>query len=177
MNNRKSKMSTFSTPLKRAGALSATAALLGACTILGGGAAASASSTTTIRIAIVSKPSDGRHRTADPSFEKEYPNIKVVYDTLPEDTERALIETDIATQANEFNAVMISNYETPIWAKDGWLVNLSQKFANKTLPTMWATSSSRSPRRSLTTVRSTRCRSTASRRSSCTARACWPPPV
>jgi len=116
MNNRKSKMSTFSTPLKRAGALSATAALLGACTILGGGAAASASSTTTIRIAIVSNPQMADIEQLTPSFEKEYPNIKVVYDTLPEDTERALIETDIATQANEFNAVMISNYETPIWA-------------------------------------------------------------
>jgi sorbitol/mannitol transport system substrate-binding protein len=132
MNNLKSKMSTFSTPLKRAGALSATAALLGACTIMGGGAAASASSpTTTVRIAIVSNPQMADIEQLTPYFEREYPNIKVVYDTLPEDTERALIETDIATQANEFNAVMISNYETPIWAKDGWLVNLSQKFANK----------------------------------------------
>lgn len=64
-----------------------------------------------------------------PQFEKLYPGIKVVYDTLNENNERSLIETDITTHANEFNAVMISNYETPIWAKNGWLVNLSPQLA------------------------------------------------
>ena len=129
--HKSSGKSTFSTPWRRTGALSATAALVGATGFMSGGAAASAaSSQVTIRIAIVANPqmTDIEHLT--PYFEKQYPNIKVVYDTLPEDTERAVIETDIATQANEFNAVMISNYETPIWAKDNWLVNLSQKFAN-----------------------------------------------
>ncbi len=131
MHNKRSGTSTLSTPWRRAGALSATAALLGVATVMGGGAAASAQAKTTIRIAIVSNPQMADIEQLTPYFEKEYPNIKVVYDTLPEDTERALIETDIATQSNEFNAVMISNYETPIWAKDGWLVNLSQKFADK----------------------------------------------
>jgi sorbitol/mannitol transport system substrate-binding protein len=92
------------------------------------GPASAQSKPVTIRIAIVSNPQMADIEQLTPYFEKEYPNIKVVYDTLPEDTERAIIETDIATQAHEFNAVMISNYETPIWAKDGWLVNLSQKF-------------------------------------------------
>jgi sorbitol/mannitol transport system substrate-binding protein len=131
MRNKGTRTSTFSMPLRRAGALSATAAMVGAATFFSGAAAASASSETTIRIAIVSNPQMADIEQLTPYFEKEYPNIKVVYDTLPEDTERAVIETDIATQANEFNAVMISNYETPIWAKDNWLVNLSSKFANK----------------------------------------------
>jgi sorbitol/mannitol transport system substrate-binding protein len=64
-----------------------------------------------------------------PAFEKMNPGIKVVYDTLNENNERSLIETDITTHANEFNAVMISNYETPIWAKNGWLVNLSPQLS------------------------------------------------
>ena len=119
---------------RRAGALSATAALASAVAFAGmtpGATSASAQSKqVTVRIAIVSNPQMADIEQLTPYFEKEYPNIKVVYDTLPEDTERSVIETDIATQANEFNAVMISNYETPIWAKDGWLVNLSQKFAN-----------------------------------------------
>ncbi len=64
-----------------------------------------------------------------PAFEKMNPGIKVVYDTLNENNERSLIETDITTHANEFNAVMISNYETPIWAKNGWLLNLSPQLS------------------------------------------------
>jgi sorbitol/mannitol transport system substrate-binding protein len=57
-------------------------------------------------------------------FEKANPNIKVVYDTLSEDNERSAVETDITTHANQFNVAMISNQETPTWAKNGWLTNL-----------------------------------------------------
>jgi sorbitol/mannitol transport system substrate-binding protein len=110
-----------------ASALSAVLALSGAVAA-GEGPAAAQSKVVTLRIAIVSNPQMIDIEKLTPYFEKEYPNIKVVYDTLPEDTERSIIETDIATQANEFNAIMISNYETPLWAKNGWLVNLSKKF-------------------------------------------------
>lgn len=79
----------------------------------------------TIKVAVVSNPDMEQIEQLTPYFEKQYPGIKVVYDTLPENNERQLIETDITTHANEFNAVMISNYETPIWAHNGWLVNLS----------------------------------------------------
>ena len=60
-----------------------------------------------------------------PAFEELNPGIKVMYDTLNENNERSLIETDVTTRANEFDVVMISNYETPIWAKNHWLVDLS----------------------------------------------------
>ena len=83
----------------------------------------------TIKVAVVSNPNMEVLETLTPIFEQQNPGIKVEYDTLPEDSERQLIETDVTTHANEFNAVMISNYETPIWAKNGWLVNLST-FAN-----------------------------------------------
>jgi len=79
----------------------------------------------TIRIAVVSNPDMEAIEKLTPYFEKQNPGIKVVYDTLPENNERQLIETDITTHADEFNAVMISNYETPIWAKDGWIADLS----------------------------------------------------
>jgi sorbitol/mannitol transport system substrate-binding protein len=59
-------------------------------------------------------------------FEAQNPGIKVKYDTLNENNERTAVETDISNHANEFDVVMISNYETPIWAKNGWLVNLTQ---------------------------------------------------
>jgi sorbitol/mannitol transport system substrate-binding protein len=79
----------------------------------------------TVRVAVVSNSNMINIEKLTPAFEQLYPNIKVVYDTLNENNERSLIETDITTHANEFNVVMISNYETPIWAKNGWLVNLS----------------------------------------------------
>jgi sorbitol/mannitol transport system substrate-binding protein len=79
----------------------------------------------TIKIAVVSNSNMLDIEKLTPAFEKLNPGIKVVYDTLNENNERSLIETDITTHANQFNAVMISNYETPIWAKNGWLVNLT----------------------------------------------------
>ena len=103
------------------GGVALVAVLAGAST----GAAQSKASTVTIKIAIESNSNMVDIEKLTPEFETLNPGIKVVYDTLNENNERALIETDITTHANEFNAVMISNYETPIWAKNGWLVNLT----------------------------------------------------
>jgi sorbitol/mannitol transport system substrate-binding protein len=96
--------------------------------VLAGASAGSAqtkASTVTIKIAIESNSNMADIEKLTPEFEKLNPGIKVVYDSLNENNERALVETDVSTHANEFNAVMISNYETPIWAKNGWLVNLT----------------------------------------------------
>jgi sorbitol/mannitol transport system substrate-binding protein len=79
----------------------------------------------TIKIAIESNPNMLNIENLIGEFYKLYPGIKVDFDTLNENNERALVETDVSTHANEFNAVMISNYETPIWAKNGWLQNLT----------------------------------------------------
>jgi sorbitol/mannitol transport system substrate-binding protein len=80
---------------------------------------------TTIKIAIESNSNMQDIENLTPEFEKLNPGIKVEYDSLNENNERALVETDVSTHANEFNAVMISNYETPLWAKNGWLANLT----------------------------------------------------
>jgi sorbitol/mannitol transport system substrate-binding protein len=81
--------------------------------------------TVTIKIAIESNSNMLNIENLIGEFYKLYPGIKVDFDTLNENNERALVETDVSTHANEFNAVMISNYETPIWAKNGWLQNLT----------------------------------------------------
>lgn len=115
------------TRLVAATASVAAATLLAAC---GGSSSSSGKSSTTangkqiVRVAVVSNDQMLNIEKLTGQFEKENPNIKVVYDTLNENNERSLIETDITTHANEFNVVMISNYETPIWAKNGWLENL-----------------------------------------------------
>jgi sorbitol/mannitol transport system substrate-binding protein len=79
----------------------------------------------TIKVAVVSNGNMEELEALTPIFEKANPGINIEYDTLPENSERQLVETDVTTHANEFNVVMISNYETPIWAKNGWLANLS----------------------------------------------------
>ncbi|MDJ0113176.1 extracellular solute-binding protein, partial [Rhodococcus erythropolis] len=43
----------------------------------------------------------------------------------------AKITASTATGGGEFDVVMISNYETPQWAANGWLTNLSE-YADKT---------------------------------------------
>ena len=85
-----------------------------------------AASSSTVRVAVVSNSNMVNIEKLTNQFEAQNPGIKVKYDTLNENNERSLIETDVSTHANEFDVVMISNYETPIWAKNGWLVNLTQ---------------------------------------------------
>jgi sorbitol/mannitol transport system substrate-binding protein len=86
---------------------------------------------TTVTVAIVSNPQMQDVETLTPYFEHEYPNIHVRYVTLPENEARQKITESVATGSHEFDVVMISNYETPMWAKYGWLVNL-QPYANAT---------------------------------------------
>ena len=106
-----------------AGAVGVAAALVG--TSAGDAQVKAHAASATVKVAVVSNSNMIDIEKLTPAFEAQNPGIKVVYDTLNENNERSLIETDITTHANEFNAVMISNYETPIWAKNGWLVNLS----------------------------------------------------
>ncbi|MGV9712004.1 ABC transporter substrate-binding protein [Gordonia sp. NPDC003424] len=58
-------------------------------------------------------------------FEQQNPGIKLKFVTLSENQARAKITASVATGGGEFDVVMISNYETPMWAENGWLVNLS----------------------------------------------------
>jgi sorbitol/mannitol transport system substrate-binding protein len=104
-------------------------ASLGAAACGGGaGGGGSSSSSHTVTVAVVSNPDMTQMEQLVGTFEKQNPGIKVKFDTLPENNERADIQKDIATSAKQFDVVMISNYETPIWARNGWLDNLSSQF-------------------------------------------------
>ena len=58
-------------------------------------------------------------------FEKANPDIKVKWVTLEEGVLRQRVTTDIATKGGQFDVMTIGMYETPIWGKKGWLVELS----------------------------------------------------
>src|SRR4051794_7579602 len=63
-------------------------------------------------------------------FEAENPGIKLKFVTLPENQARAKITMATATGSDTFDVVMISNYETPQWARNGWLTDLEPYIAN-----------------------------------------------
>jgi sorbitol/mannitol transport system substrate-binding protein len=62
-------------------------------------------------------------------FEKQNPTIKVNFVTLPEDDLRTKVTQDVATNAGKFDIATIGNYDTPIWAHNGWLQDLAPYLA------------------------------------------------
>jgi sorbitol/mannitol transport system substrate-binding protein len=84
----------------------------------------------TITVAVVSNPLiTGQMIPLTSSvFEKQYPGITVKFATYTEGDLRAAIEKDVSTHSNAFNVIMIGPYETPLFAKNGWLTNLSTQY-------------------------------------------------
>jgi sorbitol/mannitol transport system substrate-binding protein len=62
------------------------------------------------------------------AFTKKY-GIKVKYVTLPENTLRQKVTSDIATGGGQFDIATVGTYEVPIWAKNKWIVNLEPYFS------------------------------------------------
>ncbi len=105
--------------------------MLAGCSAAGaGGGGGSGAHAVALRVAIVANPQMQDVETLTTQFEKQYPNIKVNYVTLPENESRAKITASVSTKSNEFDVVMISNYETPMWARYGWLTNLQPYIAS-----------------------------------------------
>jgi polyol transport system substrate-binding protein len=99
--------------------------VLAGCGVAGaGGGGGAGSHGVALRVAIVANPQMQDVESLTSAFEKQYPNIKVNYVTLPENESRAKITASVSTKSNEFDVVMISNYETPLWASYGWITNL-----------------------------------------------------
>ena len=111
---------------RRARALAA--ALLSAALVLAGcsgaGALGVADGVQTVTVAIVSNPQMKDAISLAPVFEAEHPGIRLRFVSLSENEARAKITASVATGGGEFDAVMISNYETPMWARNGWLTDL-----------------------------------------------------
>jgi sorbitol/mannitol transport system substrate-binding protein len=60
-------------------------------------------------------------------FTKKY-GIKVKYVTLPENTLRQKVTSDVATGGGQFDIATVGTYEVPIWAKNKWIVDLAPLF-------------------------------------------------
>ena len=127
-------MSSSRFKLRALGAVGSVAALvaLAACSSSGSGGSSSSgsSSSGTITVAVVSNPliTGQMIPLTASSFEKQYPGIKVKFATYTEGDLRAAIEKDVATHSNAFNVIMIGPYEAPLFAKNGWLTDLSKQY-------------------------------------------------
>jgi sorbitol/mannitol transport system substrate-binding protein len=114
------------------GAVGCVAALaaLSACSS-GGGSTNSNSGTVTV--AVVSNPliTGQMIPLTKSKFAKQYPGVKVKFATYTEGDLRAAIQRAISTHSYAFNVVMIGPYETPLYAKNGWLTNLSSQYIAK----------------------------------------------
>ncbi|MFL5665836.1 MAG: ABC transporter substrate-binding protein, partial [Ktedonobacteraceae bacterium] len=101
-------------------------AVLAACTP---SSQSSSSSNTTLTIATVNNSQMVQmEQLTKQVFEKDHPNIKVKFVTLPENDLRSKVTQDVATNAGKFDIATIGSYETPIWAHNGWIQDLSSYF-------------------------------------------------
>jgi len=83
---------------------------------------------TTITIATVNNGDMIVMESLTPQFTKKY-GIAVKYVTLPENTLRHKVTSDVATGGGQFDIATVGTYDVPIWAKNKWLVSLQPSFS------------------------------------------------
>ena len=81
----------------------------------------------TITIATVNNPDMIVMQALTSQFTQKY-GIKVKYVTLPENTLRQKVTSDVATGGGQFDIATVGTYEVPIWAKNKWITNLQPYF-------------------------------------------------
>ena len=105
-----------------AGVLGLLIALVGtACS----GANSGGGPTTTLTVASVDNDAMTDLKKLVPDFQSTHPKIKVNIVTLPEDQVRQQVTQDVAAKSGRYDLFTIGTYEVPLWAKKGWLENLS----------------------------------------------------
>jgi sorbitol/mannitol transport system substrate-binding protein len=126
-------MSSYALRLRALGALGCVAGLLAMAACSSSGGTTTNSNSGVITVAVVSNPliTNQMIPLTKSNFEKQYPGITVKFATYTEGDLRAAIERDVSTHSNAFNVIMIGPYETPLFAKNGWLTNLSTEFIAK----------------------------------------------
>jgi sorbitol/mannitol transport system substrate-binding protein len=75
----------------------------------------------TLTVATVNNPDMVTVQSLTSNFTNQT-GIKVTYVTLPENELRNKVTADVATGAGKFDIATIGTYDTPIWAKNKWVV-------------------------------------------------------
>ena len=63
-------------------------------------------------------------RALSAEYEKQHPNIELEWRVLDEEVLRVRLLSDLAIADGQFDILTIGTYETPIWARRGWLTPL-----------------------------------------------------
>jgi sorbitol/mannitol transport system substrate-binding protein len=79
----------------------------------------------TVTIATVNNPDMIELKKLSSKFEEKNPDIKLNWVITEENTIRQRITTDVSTGGGQFDIVQIGLYETPIFAKRGWLKEMA----------------------------------------------------
>ncbi len=106
-------------------ALLASVLLTAGCA--GAGTIGSGDGRRVLRVAVVSNPQMEDMQQLAGEFERLHPDLRLRFISLPENQARDKITQSVATGSGQFDVVMVSNYETPIWAANGWLHDLDPR--------------------------------------------------
>ncbi|TMD16230.1 MAG: sugar ABC transporter substrate-binding protein [Chloroflexi bacterium] len=98
-----------------------------ACSGAGGGGGGGSSKT--ITIAAVDNPQMADLKNLVSDFQSKHSDITVKIVTLPEDQLRQQVTQDVAANSGRYDLFTIGTYEVPLWAKKGWIENLSPYIA------------------------------------------------
>src|SRR5438128_1761797 len=79
----------------------------------------------TITIAAVDNPQMADLKNLVSDFHSAHSDIDVKIVTLPEDQLRQQVTQDVAANSGRYDLFTIGTYEVPLWAKKGWIENLS----------------------------------------------------
>ena len=79
----------------------------------------------TVTIATVNNPAMIELKKLSPKFEAANPDIKLNWVVVEENVLRQRVTTDVSTGSGQFDLVFIGLYETPIFAKRGWLKEMA----------------------------------------------------
>jgi len=79
----------------------------------------------TVTIATVNNPAMIELKKLSPKFEAANPDIKLNWVVVEENILRQRVSTDVSTGSGQFDLVFIGLYETPIFAKRGWLKEMA----------------------------------------------------
>jgi sorbitol/mannitol transport system substrate-binding protein len=114
--------------VRRLAVCAAAAGLVATAGCAGAGSFGSSANEVTIALVSNSQMTDAQELSSD--FEQKNPGTKLKFITLSENQARAKITMSAAMGGSEFDVVMISNFETPQWARTGWLLPLGDYIKN-----------------------------------------------
>src|SRR5437660_5608137 len=122
-------------PNRRSGARGTTIpAIVGVLVMLVGaacsaGAGGGGGGSNTITLAAVDNPQMADLKKLVGDFQSAHSDIKVNIVTLPEAQLRQQVTQDVAANSGRYDLFTIGTYEVPLWAKKGWIENLSPYIA------------------------------------------------